>query len=167
MCRQKHPWLLGITQAEDTCKGQQLQIKRKKEHQALREGHTLLTISMPDHSRYLPAVCWCLWATVLLKAPVCVTVRAMSPGWNSTTCALPICFNHVSEYTGRAVKHLTYTIQCVTVCLPAKMAFPGWVSFAFPAGAAADRPWGLRKGLTNFGSPDMVQYFTARGFSLT
>lgn len=40
--------------------------------------------------------------------------------------------------------------------LPARMAFPGCVSLAFPAGAAAARHCGLSNGLTNPGCGDMT-----------
>lgn len=36
------------------------------------------------------------------------------------------------------------------------MALPGWVSLAFPAGAAAAKHWGLWNGLTNVFCPDMT-----------
>lgn len=37
----------------------------------------------------------------------------------------------------------------MVINLPARIAFPGWVNFAFPAGAAAARHRGLGKGLIN------------------
>lgn len=112
--------------------------------------HTVGTC-MPDPSRYLPAVCWCLWDTVLLKAPVVLLFRALNP-----VRRVHIWLSLQSHYTARAVRVETHCTMCESVCLPARMAFPGWVSLAFPAGAAADRHWGLWKGLTSLGSPDMV-----------
>lgn len=44
----------------------------------------------------------------------------------------------------------------MTSSLPARMALPGWVSLAFPAGAAAAKQRGLWKGLTNVGFPDIL-----------
>lgn len=54
---------------------------------------------------------------------------------------------HVTQISDIYSPCLDFSAVKTVMNLPARIAFPGWVSLAFPAGAAADRHLGLRKEL--------------------
>lgn len=54
-----------------------------------------------------------------------------------------------ATHTTRGISSNFWLFPTNVMNLPARIAFPGWVNFAFPAGAAAARHRGLGKGLIN------------------